>query len=204
MKKAAFLIVVILSIALIAATACGGDDDEGPARRPSGTTAPAATVAPAATLAPAPATDTPAPAPKDTPVPAAPAATAPPTEAVRAVSLDISVEGDALKFTNDSFTVSAGSEVVLTFENASGAFQHNWVLVKAGTKDEVATRGTAAGPANDWIQPDDPDVIENVRLLDPGETGDVGFTAPPPGTYQFVCTFPGHNFTMFGDFEVTG
>jgi hypothetical protein len=28
------------------------------------------------------------------------------------------------------------------------------------------------------------------------------FTAPAAGTYQFVCTFPGHNFTMFGDFIV--
>ena len=66
MKNAVFLMVGILSVALIAATACGGDDDEGPARRPSGTTAPVATVAPA------PPTDTPAPAPTDTPVPAAP------------------------------------------------------------------------------------------------------------------------------------
>lgn len=32
---------------------------------------------------------------------------------------------------------------------------------------------------------------------------EVRFTAPPPGNYQFVCTFPGHNFTMFGVFEVT-
>ena len=28
------------------------------------------------------------------------------------------------------------------------------------------------------------------------------FSAPPPGTYQFVCTFPGHSFTMFGEFVV--
>ncbi|MQG65022.1 MAG: azurin, partial [SAR202 cluster bacterium] len=39
-------------------------------------------------------------------------------------------------------------------------------------------------------------------LLDPGASGEVTFTAPASGTYQFVCTFPGHNFTMFGDFIV--
>ena len=33
--------------------------------------------------------------------------------------------------------------------------------------------------------------------------GGADFIAPPAGPYQFVCTFPGHNFTMFGDFIVT-
>ena len=31
----------------------------------------------------------------------------------------------------------------------------------------------------------------------------VSFRLPPPGTYQFVCTFPGHSFTEFGEFTVT-
>ena len=67
----------------------------------------------------------------------------------------------------------------------------------------MAAAGTTAGPANNWIPPDDNRVIAHTRLLDPGETGEVRFAAPPVGTYQFVCTFPGHNFTMFGEFEVT-
>ena len=120
------------------------------------------------------------------------------------VSLEISVNGDALAFDKSEFSAGAGSEVVLTFSNVSIINQHNWVIVQPGTKDDVAARGTAAGPDNDWVQPDDPDVIANTKLLDAGATGEVTFAAPPAGTYQFVCTFPGHNFTMFGDFEVTG
>ena len=71
-----------------------------------------------------------------------------------------------------------------------------------GTKDAVSTDGTVAGPDNNWVTPGDSRVIANTILAGPGETQDVSFPAPAPGTYQFVCTFPGHNFTMFGDFVV--
>ena len=117
-------------------------------------------------------------------------------------ALDIAVDGDALKFAAETLTVTAGSKVVLTFDNVSTVNQHNWVLVNAGDKDAVAADGTAAGPTNDWLKPDDPRVIAHTALLGPGDTGEVRFTAPAAGTYQFVCTFPGHNFTMFGDFQV--
>ena len=117
-------------------------------------------------------------------------------------SLEIGVAGDALQFNTDSLTSSAGSEVVLTFNNASTINQHNWVLVQAGTKDAVAADGALAGPANAWIPPEDPRVLFHTRLLDPGETQEIRFTLEA-GTYQFVCTFPGHNLTMSGDFVVT-
>jgi azurin len=117
--------------------------------------------------------------------------------------LEIGVNGDALTFDKDKLTASSGSEVVVILTNVSGINQHNWVLVEAGTKDDVSAAGTAAGPGSDWVPPGDARVIANTKLLGAGATGEVRFTAPAPGTYQFVCTFPGHNFTMFGDFEVT-
>ena len=117
-------------------------------------------------------------------------------------SLEIGVEGEALQFDTDTLTSSAGSEVALTFNNTSTINQHNWVLVQAETKDAVAADGTLAGLANDWIPPNDARVIAHTTLLDPGETEEIRFTLDA-GTYQFVCTFPGHKFTMFGDFDVT-
>jgi azurin len=127
----------------------------------------------------------------------------PTTQSCENPNLEISVKGDILQFDTDGLQVAAGSEVVLCFSNESRLSQHNWVMVKAGTKDDVAKRGLEAGPDNDYVQPEDPDVIAHTRLVNPGETGEVRFTAAPAGTYQFVCTFPGHNFTMFGDFVVT-
>ena len=186
MKRAAALISGLLVGALVLA-ACGGG------------TAATPTAKPRATNTPVPTTAAPTAAPTAVPT-AAPTAAQPTSEAER---LEISVNGDTLTFDTAKLSSGAGSQVVLTFSNVSTINQHNLVIVQAGTKDDVAVRGTLH-PTTDWVQPDDPDVLANTKLLNAGATGEVSFTAPPAGTYQFVCTFPGHNATMFGDFEVTG
>ena len=138
-----------------------------------------------------PPTATPPPAPTPTPV----AAQGPGQRTV-------SVNGDRLSFNNSFFTASAGEVVTMTFSNVSTVNSHNWVLVEAGYTNVVASAG-ALWPLNDWIPPGDPRVIASTRLLLPGETGQVVFTTPEAGVYQFVCTFPGHNPTMLGAFVVT-
>ncbi len=132
------------------------------------------------------------------------APTATPTPAISGLPiLDLASAGDKLRFGKDMLTVEAGAEVVVRFRNASSVFQHNWVLVQDGTKDDVAKDGLEAGIGDDYVRPGDQRVVANSRLLGPGQTEEVRFTAPSVGTYQFVCTFPGHNATMFGAFEVT-
>ena len=111
-----------------------------------------------------------------------------------------SASTDEFLFTIDSLTAKSGEEVTLRFSNNAVTQQHNWVMVQDGTKDEVATAGLV-DPVN-WLNPGDPNVIASVRLLNPGESVQVTFTAPAAGAYQFVCTYPGHNATMFGTFEV--
>ena len=107
------------------------------------------------------------------------------------------------QYDRGAFQVAAGSEVVLCFKNVSNTRPHNWVLVKAGTKDEVASRGFRGGPDNDYVMPEDSDVIAHTKLVDAGGLGEVRFTVPPTATYQFVCTVPGHAVSMFGTFMVT-
>ena len=182
MKRVVVLISGLLICALFLA-ACGGGATPTPTAKPRVTNTPVPTSA-VPTVAPA------------TKAPAA-------TLAGPIKRLEISVNGDALEFDKSGLSVKAGSQVVLSLSNVSTINQHNWVIVQAGTKDDVAGRGSAHS-TTDWVQPDDPDVIANTELLDPGANGEVSFNAPPPGTYQFVCTFPGHNITMSGDFEVTG
>jgi len=176
MKKV--LIVGVFAILAIVGLACGGSSSQ-------------------ATLIPStPSTSTPTPTPS-------PTLTTPPPPACQEPTLEVSVNGDALEFDKEKLEAAAGADVVPCFNNVSSTNQHNWVLVNDGTKDAVAERGLAAGSENGWLQPGDPDVIASVKLLDPGESGEVRFILPPAGTYQFVCTFPGHNFTMFGTFVVT-
>jgi azurin len=128
--------------------------------------------------------------------------TTPPPVSSGPLVLPLEIVGDSLAFDISAIEVDSGAELIITLNNPSSTNSHNLVIVQDGTKDAVATDGTAAGPANNWVPPDDPRVIANTVLLGPGENGEVSFTAPAPGTYQFVCTFPGHNFTMFGDLIV--
>jgi len=117
-------------------------------------------------------------------------------------AFDVDVNGDALEFRHRFMFALPDVEITVIFNNSSAVNSHNLVIVQSKTKDAVAAEGITAGPANDWVPPSDNRVIAHTRLVGPGETGEVRFPAPQPGIYQFVCTFPGHNSTMFGDFIV--
>ena len=145
--------------------ACGGGEDP----------APAATSKPAATAVP---TEKPA-------ATSVPATTAPATGG-SGTGLEIGSRGDELYFDKDTLTAKAGSEVTVKFINSAGALQHNWVLVPTGTETEIAMAGTTAGADNAWI-PDDPRIIAQSPLVDPGDSASFTFTAPAAGTYEIIC-----------------
>jgi nitrite reductase (NO-forming) len=91
----------------------------------------------------------------------------------------LSFEGnDSFQFTPSSATVSAGDEVEVTLNNA-GALDHSWVLVAQGTDPATATDANAISNAS-------------TGTVAPGGTGTATFTAPDAGSYQFLCTVPGH------------
>ena len=192
MRKPFVILFVIFGAIMLLGIACSSDE-----ANPSAT----ATGAPPNTVPAASRTPEPTPAPTST---SAPVPTAGPTDEPTggAVSLDIDVNGDNLQFNLASMSASAGADVVLNFNNSSAVNTHNWALVEAGTKDAVATDGLAAGQGNNWLPVNDSRVIGSTVLVGPGESTQATFVAPSAGTYQFVCTFPGHNFTMFGDFVV--
>ena len=187
MRKSLLVLSAILSAVMLLAIACGSDEADPNA---TSTPAPPNTVPAAAraTATPVPPTAVPV---ADTPVPPG-----------GVVELTIDVSGDALEFITDSLSAPAGAEVVLTFNNSSGINTHNWALVEAGTKDAVATDGLVAGQDNNWLPVNDSRVLGSTVLIGPGGSEQATFTAPAAGAYEFVCTFPGHNFTMFGTFTV--
>ena len=113
----------------------------------------------------------------------------------------ISTIGDELKFDRARLQETAIYSVTVTFTNASTVNQHDWVLVKPGEKDAVVAAGAEAGAANGRIQPDGDRVIAHTDLLDPGESREIKFKGQIGGIYEFVCTFPGHSATMFGEFK---
>lgn len=115
--------------------------------------------------------------------------------------------GDTMAYNVTSFTVKAGQKVHVVVKSngtSPATMSHNWVLVKPGTEEAVATAGVAAGEASNYVKSGDANVIAFTPLAKgQGMTADVTFTAPAKGTYPYICTFPGHYQTMKGVMTVT-
>lgn len=114
----------------------------------------------------------------------------------------LSVIPHEMKFDKASFTVKAGSQVTIDFENPD-FMQHNLVV---GQKGVMETIGKAAdelardpkGAEMNFV-PKIPQVIAATRLVDPEGRESLVFVAPnEPGEYPFVCTVPGHWRIMNG------
>jgi len=105
--------------------------------------------------------------------------------------LNISTAGEQLQFAPGNLSAAAG-DVKVNFKNGSAAQQHNFVVVKGG--DDVAKAvdeaGATAGAAKGYI-PDDPNIVAKTKLVNGGAT-DTASANLAPGTYTFLCTFPGH------------
>jgi azurin len=120
--------------------------------------------------------------------------------------ITISVVREALKFSLAEFTVKAGKPVEIVLLNPD-AMQHNLVIGKPKSLEVI---GNAAdklitdkdGAEKNYV-PSIPQVIAATPLVNPDGTYRLRFTAPAqPGTYPYVCTFPGHWRVMNGVMKV--
>lgn len=121
-----------------------------------------------------------------------------------ATEIELATVGDTMAFDKTTLEAKAGGQVKLTLKNnaTSPAMQHDFVLVKPGTENDVGAAGIAAGPTKDYI-PDSPNVLAHTKLLKPGESDSITFTAPSqPGDYPYICTYPGHYAVMKGILKV--
>jgi azurin len=104
---------------------------------------------------------------------------------------------DQMKYDVVSIDATAGQKITVTLTNVGAlpkiAMAHNFVLLKAGT--DVAAFAAAAMTHQDtgYMPPEMADkVIVASKTLGPGESDTVTFIAPAAGTYDYICTFPGH------------
>lgn len=120
----------------------------------------------------------------------------------------LTIEGnDQMQFNKKELKVKAGQKVKLTLKHVGKmdiqVMGHNWALL---TQDaDVQTVGNAAAMAkdNDYIPADMTDkIIVHTKMIGGGESTSIEFDAPAPGTYTFLCTFPGHYALMQGTFIV--
>jgi azurin len=112
----------------------------------------------------------------------------------------IKVKGKLLS----QFTVKADQPVELSVENL-GLMPHNLLITKPGAVDIVSQKAIELGEngaAKNYV-PEGDMVLFATKLLMGGGKEVIKFTAPTAaGEYPFVCTFPGHSFTMRGIMKV--
>ena len=124
---------------------------------------------------------------------------------------EVTITGnDTMQFDVKNFEAKAGVQVKLTLKNIGQvpkiAMGHNLVVLKKGITAIAFGQkalGAGANPTNPLPDSLKGDVIAATKLLGPAESETIEFTAPKePGSYEYVCTFPGHFALMRGTMTV--
>jgi azurin len=117
--------------------------------------------------------------------------------------VDLASVGEQMAYDKKEITVPAGSKVTITLKNNATAavMTHNFVLVQQGMVDAVGA-AAASVPIEKGFVPSHYAIIASSPLTKPGESVTFSFPAPPTGTYEFLCTTPGHYAVMRGTFIV--
>lgn len=164
-------LTVLLLSSSVTLAACGGS--EPPARDAASSPAPAAG-------------------------PAAPAAAAPDRPAVHDGRKVEITANDAIKFSVVEVRAKPGERLSVTLSNTGTmpkfSMGHNWVLLALGTDIEAFLSAAGEAPTTDYVPAGKrSEILAATKLLGPGEQDTVTFDAPSaPGSYPFLCSFPGH------------
>lgn len=106
-----------------------------------------------------------------------------------------------MKYDLDEVLVKPGARVKLTFNNLDDDMTHNLVIVQPGTADEIGMAAFGLGVKGSQMSyvPLSNKVLFHTTLLQPETSQTIYFKAPvKPGSYDFVCTYPGHHVAMRG------
>ncbi len=108
-----------------------------------------------------------------------------------------------MKFNLTEIKVKSGCTIKLTLVNEAtdASMQHNFVLIDLGSADSVAAKGLKAGVAENYA-PKTKEVYVATNVTPPGKSTTITFPAPEKGTYEFICSYPGHYTMMRGKFIV--
>ncbi len=126
-----------------------------------------------------------------------------------APTVELTIEGnDQMRYNKERLEVFAGQKVTLTLKHVGqlpvAAMGHNWVLLAQGTDVETFAVSAVSAADNDYIPAGSgAEVIAHTKMIGGGEEVSIEFDAPAAGTYDFICTFPGHYGFMKGKFVVT-
>lgn len=129
------------------------------------------------------------------------------SEQVESNPNDVVITGnDGMQFNKEEIKVEAGKKIKITLRHIGkmdkNVMGHNFVLLKQGVNLMAFSNQAATASKNDYIPEGTQDVIAHTKMLGGGETAVIEFDAPAVGTYEFLCSFPGHSGLMKGKFIV--
>jgi len=115
---------------------------------------------------------------------------------------------EQMRYDTPRLVVEAGKPFEIIIEN-DDFMPHNLVVVKPGSREKLGAVAEKMSPEKFDGQgrafiPDSPDILAATKLLEQGMKETLKLTAPTEeGSYEYVCTFPGHWPVMFGQLVVT-
>ncbi|MFM2203989.1 MAG: azurin [Bacteroidota bacterium] len=115
----------------------------------------------------------------------------------------ITVESnDQMKYNVSQIKVKAGESVTLTLKHVGKmpiqAMGHNLVILQKGTDIVEFARLASTAKGSGYVPAGSKAVIAATKLIGGGQISTITFKAPAKGTYDFICTFPGHFSMMKG------
>jgi azurin len=105
---------------------------------------------------------------------------------------------DKMKFDKEEIAAKPGETIRLVLKSVGtmpkAIMAHNFVLLKPGVDATEFNKAAFNARETGFIPPDKKtDVIAATALAGGGETVEVIFKVPAkPGSYNFICSFPGH------------
>ncbi|MEM8762299.1 MAG: azurin [Bacteroidota bacterium] len=108
---------------------------------------------------------------------------------------------DLMQFDKSELKVTAGKKVTLTLRHTGKmdkmVMGHNFVLLATGTDLADFAAAAAIARETEYI-PESDAILAYTKLIGGGESTTITFDAPAAGTYDYLCSFPGHYGVMQG------
>ena len=126
------------------------------------------------------------------------------TEAPATTGTTLEIEADdQMKFNLTELKAVAGQEITLVLKNVGKmdktVMGHNVIILKQGTDVAEYAKKAMMAKDTDYVPASESEsVIAHTKLTGAGETDTIKFTITEKGTYDFICSFPGHYALMKG------
>lgn len=111
---------------------------------------------------------------------------------------------DEMQFDRTEIIVNERERVRLTLKHKGKLPKSvtglNFILLAAGTSAISFNRIAEQTAGDNFVSAEE--VVAHTKLIGGGESVSIEFNAPPKGSYDFICSFPGRHHLVKGKFMV--